>query len=327
MYQPLAGASAALPKQFWIKQAIQIFFMLFAYYFNAYYLVPRLLIKNKMLLFIACIIAWCLLSSFLLARVDGWLDLPKMLERAFGKRHKPNHYFDFFSLTTTLLVLGISTSVSMMQRWTRDLKLRQEFESQRTVAELSFLKAQINPHFFFNTLNSIYALTYIDVETSRQALHKLSRMMRYLLYETQQDMTMLSKEIAFIKDYVEIMKLRLNTNTIVLFTIPESLTEMPIAPMLLLPFVENAFKHGVDDQETSIIKVSIAQLPAGLLLTVINNVVKRARHPDKEIEDKGIGLVNTCRRLDLLYPDKYVLNINNDSLANQYKLHLQLTLV
>src|SRR5690606_41040104 len=108
-------------------------------------------------------------------------------------------------------------------------------------SELSFLKAQINPHFFFNTLNNIYALTYVDVETSRSALHKLSRMMRYLLYDTQAGITPLSQELSFVKDYIELMKLRLNETTKVVFKEPDLKENIQIPPMLFLPYIENAF--------------------------------------------------------------------------------------
>lgn len=328
MYQPLAGAGAKLPKEFWIKQVVHTIVMLSAFYINLYFLVPKLLLKDKLVTFLIVVILFSLVSNVLLVQIDTWLKLSKQLDRTFGRRMWPNPYFDVFGLITTLMALGISTSVAIIDTWNRDTKLRQEFESQRTIAELSFLKAQIHPHFFFNTLNSIYALTYINVETSRQVLHKLSRMMRYLLYETQQNTTMLSKEVAFIQDYIEIMKLRLNSNTTVQFTLPDKIEEMPIASMLLLPFVENAFKHGIDDLQPSTIVVDIKQLPDGLALTIKNKMVKKqCDSQKKEIEGKGIGMVNTRRRLDLLYKDKYSLNINPDVQTNEYNLHLTLNLV
>lgn len=116
--------------------------------------------------------------------------------------------------------------------------LRKSLEQQKTDSELSFLKAQINPHFFFNTLNNIYALTMINVESSRQVLLKLSRMMRYVLYETQKDGVLLSQEIAFVQDYIELMQLRLTDKVEVIFKRPTPLKEVTITPMLRLPFVE-----------------------------------------------------------------------------------------
>lgn len=326
MYPPLAGANAKLPKEFWVKQLIHTILMVSVFYLNAAYLVPNLLLKDKLIAFIGSIIFLGLVSSMLLARVDVWFNLSKELERAFGKKMWHNSLLDFFGLMTVFMVLGISTSVTLIQYQQRDLTIRQEFESQRTLAELSFLKAQINPHFFFNTLNSIYALTYVNVETSRQVLYKLSRMMRYLLYETQQNITLLSKEVAFIQDYIEIMKLRLSSNTIVHFNLPEKINEMPVAPMMLLPYVENAFKHGVDDQKTSTILIDIEQQADGITLYVINNIVPRSGSAENKIDEKGIGLVNTKRRLDLLYKDKYSLSAVKNKQSGKYEVHLKLIL-
>jgi LytS/YehU family sensor histidine kinase len=143
------------------------------------------------------------------------------------------------------MALGIGTSITAVQKSQKDTLLRQEeallrksLEQQKTDSELSFLKAQINPHFFFNTLNNIYALTMINVESSRQVLLKLSRMMRYVLYETQKDGVLLSQEIAFVQDYIELMQLRLTDKVEVIFKRPTPLKEVTIAPMLRLPFVE-----------------------------------------------------------------------------------------
>lgn len=328
MYPPLAGAGTRLPTAFWIKQLVHIILMITAFYLNSSYLVPRLLIKEKRIYsFTGCLAVLSIVCSFLLARVDIWFNLAKQLERAFGRRLWSNLYIDFFGLMTTMLVLGISTSVTIIQHWHRDAKIRQEFESHRAITELSFLKAQINPHFFFNTLNSIFALTFINVETSRTALLKLSRMMRYLLYETPQNVTLLSKELEFIRDYVGIMKLRLKANTTVIFNLPNDPDERTIAPMILLPFVENAFKHGIDDLEPTTILLDIQRSDEGLELTIKNNIVKIAEASGIETSENGIGLVNTRRRLDLLYKDNYTLNIHIDKETNEYNLHLKINLV
>ena len=327
MYPVLSGAMVKLPDTFWAKQDIHILLLLFTYYINAFYLVNKLLLKNKPVLFIGVLIAWCFITSLFLDWIDQRLNLFIVHERAFGHKMLPFLHVDFFGLMTMFFISGISTGISLVQHWHRDAKVRQDFESLRATTELSFLKAQINPHFFFNTLNTIYALTYVNVETSRQSLYKLSHMMRYLLYETQQDTALLSKEVEFIKDYIEIMKLRLRENTIVVFDIPEHLQEMPIAPMLLLPLVENAFKHGVDDASDCTISVEIKQNSTGITLMVINGIFTQPDYAAQETDNKGIGLINTRRRLDLLYLDRYFLDINADTQAAKYELNLQLTLI
>jgi len=327
MFPPLASAGHNLPREFWIKQSAHIALMIVAFYFNAEILVPRLLVRSKTAVFILTLLVISLLSSFLLAQIDIWLNVGERMATIFGRKRFTSPYMDHFGFITMLMILGISTSITMVRRWSSDAKLRSEFESQRTIAELSFLKAQIHPHFFFNTLNSIYALTYVNVETSRQVLHKLSRMMRYLLYETEQNTTLLSKELAFITDYIEIMKLRLNSHTTVNFTMPLKVEEMTIAPMLLLPFVENAFKHGVDDIHPSTISIDIEQVKNGVELEIKNTLINHInRDSAQELEGKGIGMANTRRRLDLLYAGRHSLNIQRDEIKKEYRLRLRLIL-
>lgn len=327
MYPPLAGPENKLPHEFWLKQTAHIILMMAAFYFNSAVLVPRLLVKNKTVPFIIALLIVCAMGSFLLARIDAWLHIGERMAHIFGRKPRPSTFMDHFGFITMLMILGVSTSITMVQRWSIDAKLRQEFETQRTVAELSFLKAQIHPHFFFNTLNSIYALTYVNVETSRQVLHKLSRMMRYLLYETEQGTTLLTKELAFITDYIDIMKLRLNSNTTVNFSMPLKVDEMPIAPMLLLPFVENAFKHGVDDVNPSTISIDVEQVTNGLELEIKNTLITHtASESSNELTGKGIGMANTRRRLDLLYEGKHALTVQRDEENKEYCLSLRLIL-
>jgi LytS/YehU family sensor histidine kinase len=189
------------------------------------------------------------------------------------------------------------------------------------MAELAMLKAQINPHFFFNSLNSIYSLTYSNIEDSRNALHTLSRMMRYLLYSTEGERTTLLKEVEFLKDFIALMKLRANSKLNIITEIPEKLNDYPIVPMLLLPLVENAFKHGVHATEKSEIIIALKQNDTNLTFEVLNTFFKKTSNT----EPGGIGLTNTKRRLQLIYPHKHSINcgVNNDG---KYEVELQITL-
>jgi len=325
MYPPMASKQVKLPDDFVIKQTTHMLWMIIAYYFNAYYLTPQLLLKNKRLLYFTGVLSVIFLSSFTLAIIDGWLKISEQLEPILGRKMWANPYIDFFGLLTTLFVLGISTSTSVVQKWNLDNIARQDFEKQKIVSELSFLKAQINPHFFFNTLNSIYALTYVNVENSRKVIYKLSRMMRYVLDETQQHKVPLKEELSFISDYVEIMRLRTKANMKIDFTAPEVDEHLSIAPMLLLPYIENAFKHGVDDVNEGTISIKIQVHDATLKLEVQNMVVLNAsgyHHTEKS----GIGMTNTKRRLELLYADKHNLDFGIDASGKHYYLQLALDL-
>jgi two-component system LytT family sensor kinase len=340
-YQPFF-ADIDIPYQFWIKQVIVLSSLVAAFYFNALVLVPNFLLKNRTGYYLALIILIIIGIVFLSGWVDRALNLHQLFEKAFHKHlqaqgellardhdnkpAKPRRTggLDMLTITISALVLGISTSITVIQKWQRDKQEREELEKDKVTSELSFLKAQINPHFFFNTLNNIYALTVINSEIAGKAIHQLSRMMRYLLYDTQQGHTMLSQEIAFVKDYISLMQLRLTDVVKVNIDTPENLQDVALAPMIFLPFVENAFKHGVSATQQSHIDIFILQNNRVLDLTVTNSIIN-----DNSISldtNSGIGLVNTRRRLDLLYPGKYRLNITELNADNEYTVHLTLDL-
>lgn len=327
LFFPLSW-QVVLPSEFWIKQGFLFCLLVIVFYLNSLVLVPRLLFQNKTGLFILVLVAISLALMILVQMVDLWLNLPELMHRAFRPEAGApppitrSHWFNTFLLLISFLVLGISTSVSAIQKWQKDSQIRQDLEQQRVNTELLFLKAQINPHFFFNTLNNIYALTHTNVELSRKALHKLSRMMRYVLYETQKDTTLLSQEIAFLQDYIELMQLRLSDKATICFEKPEALKDILIAPMLFLPFVENAFKHGVSALQASQIFISLRQKDGQLQLIVRNPIFTRQGMVLEE--SNGIGLVNTRRRLDLLYPEKYQLEVSDGSSEKEFLVQLTL---
>nr|WKN39720.1 histidine kinase [Tunicatimonas sp. TK19036] len=333
VFQPLywqASMQVVFPMQFWVKQGILFLLLIGIFYLNARMWVPRLLFHNKISWFILMVMLTALALMMLVKVIEIGINLPELMHQAFHPESdeppspKRISLFDAFVLILALLVLGVSTSVATVQKWQKDVQLRQNLEQQKISSELSFLKAQINPHFFFNTLNNIYALTLSDVPTARQALHTLSRMMRYVLYETRKDVTLLSQEIAFIQDYINLMQLRLTDKVEVYFDHPEKVHDVFVAPMLFLPFVENAFKHGVSTQSDSHIRISIRQQERALYLEVQNTIFPgKSAVPE---ESSGIGLVNTRRRLDLLYPNRYSLFIDEHAPENTFMVQLSLEL-
>ncbi len=327
LFHPLSW-QVTLPPEFWVKQAVLFCLLVAVFYLNSQVFVPRLLFRNKTSWFIVVLLAISFALMLLIQMVDLWLNLPELMYRAFrpeGGSRPPlprSHWFNTFLLLVAFLVSGISTSVSAIQKWQKDFQVRQDLEQQRISSELLFLKAQINPHFFFNTLNNIYALTHSNVELARKAVHKLSRMMRYVLYETQKDTTLLSQEISFLQDYIELMQLRLSDKVTVCFEKPEAVRDILIAPMLFLPFVENAFKHGVSALEASRIAIILEQKEGQLQLLVRNPIFTRQGLVLEE--SNGIGLVNTRRRLDLLYPGKYSIEVSDGIATKEFLVKLSL---
>jgi hypothetical protein len=331
LYGPLTR-QGNMPWQWWVKQLVLVGMLVGVFYLNALVWVPRLLFRNRLGWFVLLNAGAVALVYLLHRQTDAWLNLSDVMDRFFhaGEPHRPfrpkprgfNSIWDTLILLLTLFVLGISTSLTAVQKWQKDAQLRRDLEQARTSSELSFLKAQINPHFFFNTLNNIYALTMIDVDTAREALHRLSRMMRYVLYDTGADTVLLSQELAFVQDYIQLMQLRLTDKVTVTFEQPSLLQDVPIAPMLLLPFVENAFKHGVSATQPSRIYIGVAQRGDRLHIEVSNTNFPE-KGPALEA-GSGIGLANTRRRLDLLYPDRYTLDVQENRADNEFSVKLTL---
>lgn len=321
------GSDIRLPDLFWVRQGIFFCLTVGTFYLNAQWMVPQLLLKEKTSRYMLALLGVIGGVLVILGCVEFGFDLPMLMHRSLHVdgtgTPKPYRWIQP-ALFTIILVLGISTSIALMQKWQRDTNLRLALEQAKTASELSFLKAQINPHFFFNTLNNIYVLTAFDVELAQQAIHRLSRMMRYVLYETQTGTTLLSKELAFVGDYIQLMQLRLTDKVTVTVDTPLALQDLPIAPMILVPFVENAFKHGVSARHASLIHISIQQQQSQLLLDVRNTLFIE-KNPSLEAGN-GIGLTNTRRRLDLLYPGQYSLWIDEHTPAGEYQIQLTLTL-
>ncbi|MEX2564388.1 MAG: histidine kinase [Cyclobacteriaceae bacterium] len=319
-----------LPVAYWQKQGLVLSFLIFLFYLNMHVLVPRLLFRGKIWLFVITGLFLTLVILFLIIQFEKLIHLPELIHYAFRPDQpyvpRPRNFsFDLFTILLLLFGLGISTSVVAVQKWQSDAALRRQMEQEKVSSELSYLKAQINPHFFFNTLNNIYALTNIDVERAQKALLKLSRMMRYVLYETDKDLTILSKEVDFLLDYIELMRLRLSDKVTLHIDIPEKMSDFSIAPMLILPFIENSFKHGVSAKEKSEIYISMV-LEGKVLRLKTSNTIFPNNPNSPERFNSGIGLANTKRRLSLIYGKKAQLDIDSHNPDNKFRVELKIDL-
>ena len=227
----------------------------------------------------------------------------------------------FFLIYGLLLIYSLSLSIRFIQKWQDDEKRKSAIEKEKISTELSYLKQQINPHFLFNALNSIYSLT---INTSRQAsdaILKLSSILRYMLYETENRWVKLTEEINIIRDFIELQKLRLTDKVSVAFQITGESGHFRIPPLLLIPLIENAFKHGADNINDSFIDIRLSIMENRLEVTVVNKVVQNSAEIN---HNSGIGIKNIRRRLDLLYGDNYTLEIvQKDDVFN---VNLQLNL-
>jgi two-component system, LytTR family, sensor kinase len=242
---------------------------------------------------------------------------PKPDDRNMGGPHGPKgfpmrppfrqmHLFNYGS--TSLFLIFFSLGLRIMERHSHVEKIRKELEREKLNSELALLKNQISPHFFFNTLNNIYSLISINAEDSQKAVLKLSKMMRYLLYDTEQGNTKLSNEIEFITNYIDLMKLRMSDKIRLSVIFPGDYEDVNIPPLLFIPFIENAFKHGISFRENSFIEISMTCSDNNIFFRCANSI--SAVSTEAVVNQSGIGLGNVSKRLELLFPGKHELKIN-----------------
>lgn len=209
----------------------------------------------------------------------------------------------------TLLMMGASLGVAIAFRYRRDQLASKEKQAARLQSELDYLKYQINPHFFMNTLNNIHALVDIDGELAKEAIIELSRLMRYLLYESNQPTVPISKELSFVQQYLELMRLRCDDTVTISYERPSDSNlalQTCIPPMLLISFIENAFKHGISHKEHSFIQVSISCEDERFHFHCHNSNFSNESTLQQQ---GGVGLDNVRKRLELIYPGRYTLEI------------------
>jgi LytS/YehU family sensor histidine kinase len=191
-------------------------------------------------------------------------------------------------------------------------------------SELKFLKSQINPHFLFNTLNSIYALTLKKSDKAPEIVIKLSEMMRYMLYECNERLVPLSKEVLYVRNYVDLEMLRQGQKVRIDFRVEGDIHDQKIAPLIFTPFLENSFKHGVNQISEGFVDILLEVQDENVILQIENSKPPKPQVVNHKKPSGGIGLANVKRRLDLLYPESYVLNITEE--PDRYKVYLNLEL-
>ncbi len=280
-------------------------FIALNYYFTTNYLIPRFLNKNKYVPFILLFSFSTALAAFLRALVSYYITiyLYSLPAPDFAKLF-PNSLLNIF-IWTSVLVAG-----KMMIDRMKNQRYLEEVEKEKIKNELDFLKAQHNPHFLFNSLNSLYFQIDKANTDARGTLMKLSEMLRYQLYECAADRIPIAKELSYLKSYVELQRQRLDKNYNINFNIDENVRDFEIAPLLIIPLVENSFKHVSHyTNKPNEINITLSYVH-NTFICKVNNTTEQAEQND----NGGIGLKNLERRLELLYPDRFELNVieNND---------------
>jgi hypothetical protein len=238
-------------------------------------------------------------------------------EFGLGPRWYPIGYTSIFIF---VLVMALSTASKTVQQWKLTERRIAQAEADKASAELSFLKAQINPHFLFNTLNNIYSLILTGSANAADSVMKLSNIMRYVTDDVTHDFVPLQSEIDCINDYIELQRLRIGKNSPIEFTVSGDPRNKVIAPLVLMTFVENVFKYGISKREHSpiFIRIEVSNLSISFFCENLVFINKG----ETENPSTGIGIKNTVQRLKHLYPDKYILDIEKND--KEYKVNLTL---
>lgn len=313
------------------KEVITHVLLLGFFYFCYFYLIPRFYFRQRYRLFYTWVVVAALAIFAVLFCIHQMNHReeehhgPAFREQRTGvpdhfPRPHPRHMnllrmmvFDY-SLYLFLIVFSMALLLKTNQRW-------RQLQQEKLETELSYLKAQINPHFLFNTLNSIYSLAIEQSPYTATAVVKLSGMMRYLISESGRHFVSLEKEISYIDDYIELQQFRLGGTVTIDYQTSGSHRGYEIAPLILITFVENAFKYGVNPEERSAIFIRIFMDKGRLQLIAENNKVTALV---SKAEAPGLGISNTRHRLDKLYPGRYQLDIADDKEQFKVSLHLNL---
>lgn len=345
--QDAAGWLLLQNRSYWLF----CFTYIFLFYSNAYYFIPRFFIKKKY-------ISYSIIVLLLLGGVYYLRPFDKLLrssmsyvnnqminrELPFGppsgefRGYRPPFFnqrggngayikypfrrgrpLDSNSLFIFIMIMAFSTALRIAQQWQLTEQRAMRAEADKASAELSFLKAQINPHFLFNTLNNIYTLAVTKNDHAPDSIMKLSNIMRYVTDDVTTDFVPLQSEIDCISDYIELQQLRISDNTTINFIVEGNTDNKQIAPLILMTFIENVFKYGISKHEKTGIDIHISISDTAISFFCKNHIFANR---DKN-QRTGIGIKNTQQRLAHLYPDKHLLNIWSED--DQYSVQLILT--
>ena len=293
-------------------------------YILIYILIPFLLLKRRYTWFIITFI----LSFTFVVILEWTINYFILYPSIYADYYKWKDSITYFSGSGLMIyislgfVILLASAIKLSRYWLQSQQDKANLEIQNRKSELALLRSQVNPHFLFNTLNNIDSLIYKDQDKASDTIVKLSEIMRYFIYETDSDKVPLEKEIDYLHSFIELQRIRHKDPGFIRFQVSGSPTGKLIAPMLFIPFVENAFKHGIKGKKTPAITVDLLIQPTMMRFEVVNFIDSRS----DQVKDagKGIGLANVKRRLDMIYPQKYTLSI--EQTEEQYNVLLEINL-
>lgn len=330
---PVKAAGMIFASLYIIKYLFYVVFNTLASWCNLYFLMPRYLEKNRFPTYITGLALTIIITS--ISIIPGYF----LTAAAMGKSTadlfnvKDNVFIHLFFGNTfpgTLASMTLGMSIKLTNNWIQTRRRQQMLEKEKLESELKFLKYQFNPHFLFNTINSIFFLIHKSPDKASASLAKFSELLRHQLYECNDTRIPLSKEITYLENFIQLQRLRQNEDVDIAFHLDTPQAEnLDIAPFILMTFVENAFKHvAAENDGSSWIKIDLNIHHHKLTFSISNSSAGPQAHapvPDGALKASGIGLNNVRRRLELLYPGHYDLDIRHTSTSFCVELQLQLT--
>ena len=299
------GKEGTIGKSFFVGSLLIPAHMLYCYPVM-YWVLPQFLLKGKYAQFILIIVLWGIAGWFLNAGFRAFITIP--LQEAMHLKpinKNPWQQGSFLSMST---VLGVTCMIVLFKHWVKKQQEWMQAEKEKVTAELQLLKAQVHPHFLFNTLNNIYSFALENSPKTPELILKLSSLLSYMLYDCKADEVLLEKEIAVMKDYIDLEKERYGNKIEISLNIEGDIKDKYISPLLLLPFLENAFKHGTSEQlEKPWLSVDVSVKNYTMRCKIVNS-----KNNYVPLSENGIGIQNVKKRLEFLYPDNYELKMNDE---------------
>lgn len=311
-----------------IKFSFYVIFQAIGVYFNLYFLIPRYLERGRyvqyigyLLLTIVCTASFIVLGYYVGARFSD-----RDIKELFNLRSS-SFFFLFKSntLDSTMASMALAMSIKLTKNWIESKRKQELLEKEKLETELKFLKSQFNPHFLFNTINSIFVLIHKNPDMASESLAKFSNLLRYQLYECNEQQIPLAHELAYLENFIELERLRQDENFEIEVQIEQGNSQLMIAPFILMPFVENAFKHiSPSKNQRNWVQLGLKLDQNQLQFEIVNSVSSSYYATPALLDYGGIGLKNVQRRLDLIYPDQFDLNIQEKEDLFQVNLRLNL---
>lgn len=312
-----------------IKFSSYFFFQAIAVYFNLYFLIPRYLENKRYLLYLSILTLTIIATASVIIsgyHIGAQFSTKSIVELYGVGSADFFSLFKYNSLDSTIAAMALAMSIKLTKNWIESKRRQDLLEKEKLETELKFLKSQFNPHFLFNTINSIFVLIHKNPDMASESLAKFSNLLRYQLYECNEQQIPLQHEVSYLENFLELEKLRQESHLEVECKIEgKADASLTIAPFILMPFLENAFKHVSQSKKTrNWIRLSLKVVEQELLFEISNSSKPMAFSSQEVLDYGGIGLKNVQRRLELLYPGKHKLDIRAGE--NQFDIRLQLHL-